>query len=168
MNEGTRYILEGEAPVICEDEAIWREFMRAPENISIGDTQVGKFQVLTLFLGFNSGSREKPIFFQTTIIGAYGNTPEHATTLEQAKDNHQGNVNVSNAIVKHQADVAAGKAPKPFKPVECLILDDGMHCVLESVECAKEAFADGGSSWELRGNTLVFLVGRRDPSHPDS
>ena len=142
--------------------------MRHPENISIGDTQVGKFQVLTLFLGFNHGSAEKPIFFQTTILGAHGNTPRHATTLEQAEENHRGNIKVCNVITKHQADVAAGKAPKPFKPIRSFVLSDGIHFVLESEECAKEAFSDGGDLWELRGNTLVFLVGRRDPSHPDS
>ena len=166
-SDDIRYILQDGSPVACEDESAWREFMRSPENILIGDTEVGKFQVLTLFLGFNSGSAKKPIFFQTTIIGAHGNTPRHATTLEQAKENHQGNVKVCNVITKYQADVAEGKAPKPFKPIRSFVRSDGIHFVLESEECAKEALSEGGL-WERRGDTLVFLVGKRDPSHPES
>ncbi|MEM9009339.1 MAG: hypothetical protein AAGE59_38290 [Cyanobacteria bacterium P01_F01_bin.86] len=65
-----RYILQDQQPVICNDEAIWRAFMNDGSNLLVAHDPTGKFQVITVFLGFNYVTTEQPKFFQTTCLGA--------------------------------------------------------------------------------------------------
>ena len=157
-----RYILKDRQPVICDDESTWREFIRNSENVLVAQDQVGRFEVLTLFLGFNSGTPDKPIFFQTTIIGADDNHPKHAATWEQAERNHAGNIKVITLTANHEAAVADGTAKEPFKPVEWLVFPGELHFVLESEQAAIKALPENSEFWERRGKTLIFLVKSTD------
>ena len=58
------YILENQGPVICDDEATWRAFMCNGENLLVAKDTVGKYTVITVFLGFDYGDIETPKFFQ--------------------------------------------------------------------------------------------------------
>ena len=57
------YILENQIPAICDDEATWRAFMNKGENLLVAKDAVGKYTVITVFLGFNHGDIETPKFF---------------------------------------------------------------------------------------------------------
>ena len=110
--------------------------MRAPKNVLVAQNEISRFEVLTLFLGFNTGTTENPIFFQTTIIGADDNLPKHAATWEQAKKNHASNIKVITLTANHEAAVASGTAKEPFRPVEWLVFPGELHFVLESEDAA--------------------------------
>lgn len=153
-----RYILKDRQPVVCKDEAEWREFMRNPENVLVAQDRIGRFDVLTLFLGFNTGTVEQPLFFQTTIIGADDNHPKHAVDWGQAKQNHAANAKVIKLTNNHEIAVANGTAKEPFRPVEWLVFPDELHFVLESEQAAIKALPENSEFWERRGKVIVFLV----------
>lgn len=79
-----QYILQNRQPTVCEDEAIWRSFMNNGSNLLIAHAPAGTFQVVTVFLGFNYGTTEKPKFFQTTCLGADSEkNPHYSATWEK-------------------------------------------------------------------------------------
>ncbi|MGD1953139.1 MAG: hypothetical protein ACFB14_26360 [Leptolyngbyaceae cyanobacterium] len=163
-----RYILDDDhQPVVCEDEIVWREFMSKPENVLVAQDSIGKYTVVTVFLGFNRFNVEQPVFFQTTVFGADEHSHRDAATWEQAEDNHRGNVKVTKMMADYQADLAAGKKRKSFKPIECKVLYDELHFVLESEKAAIEALPVNKRRWERRGNVIVFIVGERGKA-PDN
>ena len=72
-----RYILQEQQPVACNAETAWRDFMNDGNNLLVANDPAGKFQVVTVFLGFNYGTIEKPKFFQTTCLGASSEKTPH-------------------------------------------------------------------------------------------
>lgn len=152
-----RYILKDHQPIVCEDETVWREFMRKPENILVARDSAGKYTVLTLFLGFNSGTAEQPVFFQTSVLGQTGHTHGSAATWEQAKDNHKRNLRGSTLLAEHLDRVAAGTS-KSFKPTAIDARPNEIHFRLESEQAAIDELPEDTKRWKRRGDTIVFIV----------
>ncbi|MDV3348185.1 hypothetical protein D0962_35180 [Leptolyngbyaceae cyanobacterium CCMR0082] len=164
-----RYILKERQPVICEDKAEWREFMRKPKNILVAQDSVGsKFEVLTVFLGFNNGSAEKPFFFQTTIFGVDEHSHGDAATWEKASGNHYALLQSAAGLAEYMDNVELGVEQNTFTAIDIQVLDNELHFILESEEAAKKALSENGKHWERLGKTLVFKFGLRDSDHPES
>lgn len=152
-----RYILEGETPIICDDECRWREFMRDGRNILVARDEVGKFTVVTVFLGFNHGTEEKPKFFQTTCFGADNPMPKYSKDWHWAMLQHRGKIACAEGLIKFSAERAAG-IDRSFKFVDWKIYPDELHFVLASEADAERAMPVNKKHWERRGRTIVFLV----------
>ena len=153
-----RYILKDRHPVSCGDESVWREFMRNSENVLVANDSVGKrFTVVTVFLGFNNGTIEQPIFFQTSVLGQTGHTHGNAVTWDQAEDNHKRNLRGSTLLAEHLDRVAAG-INKSFKPVDITSRPNEIHFRLESEQAAFDELPEDTKRWKRRGDTIVFIV----------
>ncbi|NEZ65607.1 hypothetical protein D0962_23095 [Leptolyngbyaceae cyanobacterium CCMR0082] len=153
-----RYILKDRQPVACKDEAEWREFMRNPGNVLVAQDSVGeRYTVITVFLGFNSGTTEQPVFFQTSVIGQTGHTHGSAANWEQAQENHRRNVRGSILLAGHLERVAAG-IDRSFAPIDIKGYPNEIHFQLESEQAAINELPEDTRRWKRRGDTIVFVV----------
>ncbi|MBE9070167.1 hypothetical protein IQ260_26350 [Leptolyngbya cf. ectocarpi LEGE 11479] len=152
------YILEKQVPVICDDETTWRAFMRNGENLLVAKDAVGKYTVITVFLGFNHGEIETPQFFQTTCFGASSETrSKYSATWERACLRHRGTVACAESLTKFAADQAAG-VDKSFEFVDCNVVPGELQFILQSEAEAIEFMPTNRENWERRGRVIVFLL----------
>lgn len=157
-----KYILENEVPVPCQDENVWREFMRDTHNILLAQDTVGAFTVVTVFLGFNHGSCEKPKFFQTTCFGTDGeNHPRYSGTWQRACLEHRGKIACAEALTKFAADSADG-IDRSFKFIDCTFAPGEIQFLLESESEAMRMMPINRKHWERRGQMVVFLIHPRE------
>ena len=163
MQSDERYILENQMPVVCSQESVWRDFMRDKNNVLVAHDVVGKFTILTMFLGFNNGSAEKPQFFQTTCFGdGSAGKPKYSKDWRWAMIHHRGKIACAKALIKFSDERAAG-IDRSFKFVECQFHPPSeIHFILESEAEAKKAVPFNEGHWERRGRAIVFLVHSRD------
>ena len=158
MLEDQRYILENGQPVACDDETTWQEFMRNPENVLVAQDSAGKYDVLTVFLGFNQGSTEQPAFFQTSVFGMDEHSHGDAATWSEAQSYHAGLLMSANRMAKRQADIKAGIKRRSFTAIDIQVVSNEIHFVLESEEHAIKALPVDKKHWKRRGNVIVFVV----------
>ncbi|ESA35025.1 hypothetical protein N836_14800 [Leptolyngbya sp. Heron Island J] len=151
-----RYILKDYQPVICDDESTWRAFMNDGANLLVAQDTVGKFTVVTVFLGFNYGNIEQPRFFQTTCLGTDSeNRPRYTATWEQAMLQHRGKVKCAQMLTNFAAEQAAG-IDRSFRFVDCKVIPGELQFVLESEAEAIRALPEDQGDWQRRGRVLVF------------
>ena len=96
-----RYILDGHTPKPVDDVLEWARWCEKAER-HVGDTQVGKLRVSTVFLGLDhSFSRGVPILFETMI---FGDDPIHYqeryATWEDAEEGHRIAVKIAKQKIK--------------------------------------------------------------------
>ena len=153
-----RYILESQVPIICDDETAWRAFMRNGENLLVAKDTVGKYMVITVFLGFNHVDTETHKFFQTTCFGASSETrSKYSATWERACLRHRGTVACAESLTKFMADQAAG-VNKSFEFIDCNIVPGELQFILKSEAEAIEFMPTNRKNWERRGRMIVFLL----------
>lgn len=153
-----KYILENRVLVPCQDENVWREFMRDKDNILLAQDTVGEFTVVTVFLGFNHGNLEKPKFFQTTCFGTDGeNHPRYSGTWQRACLEHRGKIACAQALTKFAADRAAG-IDRSFRFIDCKFAPGEIQFLLESEADAIKMMPTNRKHWERRGQMVVFLI----------
>ena len=151
-----RYILKDHQPLACDDESTWRAFMNEGANLLVAQDTVGKFTVVTVFLGFNYGNVEQPNFFQTTCLGADNeNRPRYTATWEQALLQHRGKVKCAQMLTDFAAEQAAG-IDRSFKFVDCKVTLEELQFVLESEAEAIRALPEDQGDWKRRERVLVF------------
>ena len=94
------YILEGQTPKLAPDIMEWtRWFEKADRHV--GDTQVGKLRVSTVFLGLDhSFTGGTPILFETMIFGAEEEYQERYATWQEAEAGHQLAVQIAEQKIK--------------------------------------------------------------------
>ncbi|MGD1949381.1 MAG: hypothetical protein ACFB14_07015 [Leptolyngbyaceae cyanobacterium] len=152
------YTLNSQQPVICEDELAWRAFMNEGANLLVAQDAVGKFTVVTVFLGFNYGNVEQPRFFQTTCLGADSeNRPRYTATWEQAMLQHRGKIKCAQMLTNFAAEQAAG-IDRSFKFIDCKVVPGELQFVLESEAEAIRALPKDEGDWQRRGRILVFNI----------
>lgn len=152
------YILENQVPVICGDETAWRTFMRNGENLLIAKDAVGKYTVITVFLGFNHGDTDTPKFFQTTCFGASSEKrSKYSATWERACLRHRGTVACAESLTKFAADQAAG-VDRSFEFIDCNVVSGELQFVLKTEAEAIEFMPINRKNWARRGRTIVFLL----------
>ena len=152
------YILENQVPVICNEEATWREFMRKGENLLVAKDGVGKYTVITVFLGFNYGDIEAPKFFQTTCFGASSETrSKYSATWERACLRHRGTVACAESLTTFMADQAVG-IDRSFEFIDCKVVPGELQFILKSEAEAIECMPTNRKNWERRGRVIVFLL----------
>lgn len=151
-----QYILQDCQPVICEDEATWREFINDGNNLLIAQDTAGKFTVVTVFLGFNYGSIEKPKFFQTTCLGVTSEKrPDYAATWEKAMVRHKGAVKCGEMLTEFEAERAAG-IDRSWEFVDCRVVPGELQFLLESESEAMRVMPEDRSHWKRRGRMIIF------------
>ncbi|NEQ51026.1 MAG: hypothetical protein F6K11_12980 [Leptolyngbya sp. SIO3F4] len=158
FHDSQHYILENQVPVICDHEATWRAFMRNGENLLVAKDAVGKYTVITVFLGFNHGDINTPKFFQTTCFGASSETrSKYSATWERACLRHRGTVACAESLTKFAADQAAG-VNKSFDFIDCKVVPGELQFILKSETEAIEFMPANRKNWERRGRMIVFLL----------
>ncbi|MEM6256307.1 MAG: hypothetical protein AAF821_25620 [Cyanobacteria bacterium P01_D01_bin.156] len=151
-----RYILQDKQPVVCENEATWRAFMNKGDNLLIAQDAAGRFQVVTVFLGFNYGSVEKPKFFQTTCLGVTSEKrPDYASTWEKAMVRHKGAIKCGEMLTAFEAEQAAG-VDRSWEFIDCHVLPGELQFVLESEAEALRVMPEDKEHWKRRGCMIVF------------
>ncbi|MBT9317091.1 hypothetical protein [Leptothoe spongobia] len=154
--DSRHYTLNNQQPLVCEDESTWRAFMNDGANLLVAQDTVGKFTVVTVFLGFNYGNVEQPRFFQTTCLGADSeNRPRYTATWERAILQHRGKVKGAQMLSDFAAEQAAG-IDRSFKFVDCKVMPGELQFVLESEAEAMRALPEDQGDWQRRGQILVF------------
>ena len=79
------YLLENEEVRPCTLEE-WGKMMESDQRV-IEKTEVGGFEVSTVFLGLEHGARDgKPLVFETMIFGIAEEYQERYTSLAEAKE----------------------------------------------------------------------------------
>ena len=158
FQEQQQYILKQKVPVLCQDESMWREFMRNKNNILLAQDTVGTFTVVTVFLGFNHGNFEKPKFFQTTCFGTNGeNNPRYSGTWQRACLEHRGKIACAQALTNFAAARATG-VDRSFKFIDCKFAPGEIQFLLESEAAAMRMMPTNRKHWERRGQMVVFLI----------
>lgn len=153
-----RYVLENQVPVICNDEATWRAFMRQGENLLVAKDMVGKYMVITVFLGFNYGDIETPKFFQTTCFGTSSETrSKYSATWERACLRHRGTVACAESLTTFMAEQTIG-VDRSFKFIDCKVVPGELQFVLKSEAEAIKFMPTNKKNWERRGCVIVFLL----------
>ncbi|MEM8613525.1 MAG: hypothetical protein AAGF93_16000 [Cyanobacteria bacterium P01_H01_bin.105] len=152
------YILENQVPVICDNDTTWRVFMRVGKNLLVAKDSVGRYTVVTVFLGFNYGDTETPKFFQTTCFGASSETrSKYSATWERACLCHRGTVACAESLTKFAADQAAG-IDRSVDFVDCKVVPGELQFVLKSETEAIKFMPTNRENWERRGRMIVFLL----------
>lgn len=152
------YILENRVPITCDDETAWRAFMRDGENLLVAKDTLGKYTIVTVFLGFNHGDIETPKFFQTTCFGANSETrSKYSATWERACLRHRGTVACAESLTKFAADQAAG-VDNSFEFIDCKIVSGELQFILQSEAEAIAFMPTNRENWERRGCMIVFLL----------
>lgn len=155
-----RFILKDNVPVPCGNEHQWREFMQDKQNVLVGQDVIGQFRVMTVFLGFNHGSAEKPKFFQTTCFGtSTEGKPKYSGSWQRACLEHRGKIACAQGLTKFAAERAAG-IDRSFKTVDWVLVPDAgeIQFILESESEAMRVMPKNRKHWERRGRMVVFLV----------
>lgn len=156
-----QYILQNKQPVICEDEATWREFMKNGDNLLVAQNAAGKFRVVTVFLGFNYGSTEKPKFFQTTCLGVTSEKrPDYAATWEKAMVRHKGAIKCGEMLTDFEAEQAAG-IDRSWEFVDCRVVPGELQFLLESEAEALRVMPEDKDHWKRRGRMIIFCFDTR-------
>lgn len=68
MARTDKYILEGKTPIPCENLLEWAAWFSNADR-KVANTNIGEYQISTVFLGMNHGWEGKPILFETMIFG---------------------------------------------------------------------------------------------------
>lgn len=151
-----RYILQDRQPTVCRDEENWRSFMNNGNNLLIAHDPAGKFQVVTVFLGFNYGTAEKPKFFQTTCLGADSEkNPHYSATWEKAMLRHRCSIKCGEILTDFEAERVAG-IDRSWKFVDCNIAPGEIQFILESETEALRVMPRDKKHWKRRGRMIAF------------
>ncbi|MEM1255280.1 MAG: hypothetical protein AAGI69_22815 [Cyanobacteria bacterium P01_H01_bin.21] len=151
-----RYVLQDRQPVVCSDEEIWRTFMEDGSNLLVANDPAGKFQVVTVFLGFNYGTIEQPNFFQTTCLGVDSEkNPHYSATWEKAILRHRCSMKCGEILTDFEAERAAG-IDRSWEFIDCTIVSGEMRFVLKSEADALRAMPRDKKHWKRRGRMIVF------------
>ena len=151
-----RYILPEQTPVICKDETTWRAFMNDGDNLLVARDTIGKFIVITVFLGFNYGTTEKPAFFQTTCLGADSeNRPHYSANWKRAHLPHRGTVECAKGLTRFAAEGAAG-IDRSFEFIDCNVIPGELQFILKSEADAVKFLPEDKKHWKRRGRMIVF------------
>lgn len=152
-----RYILQQQQPIICDDEATWRAFMADGKNLLVAQQDpAGDFTVVTVFLGFNHGTLEKPKFFQTTCLGASSEKmPHYSATWEQATLKHRGSIKCGEMLTNFAAERAAG-IDRSLEFIDCKVIPGELQFVLNSEAEALRVLREDKQYWRRRGRMIVF------------
>ena len=151
-----RYILHNQQPVVCDNEATWRMFMNDGNNLLVAHDPAGKFQVVTVFLGFNCGTIEQPKFFQTTCLGADSEKhPHYSTTLGKALLRHRCSIKCGEILTEFEAEQSAG-IDRSWEFIDCTIVPGEMQFILKSEADALRAMPQDKKHWKRRGRMIVF------------
>ncbi|MEO0377487.1 MAG: hypothetical protein AAF329_23370, partial [Cyanobacteria bacterium P01_A01_bin.17] len=153
------YILRDGQPIICSDLNKWQQFIEDSRNVLLVQHQVGQYQIITVFLGFNHGTTNKPQFFQTNFFGGSGSKPRYTASLPQALVMHRAKVACAEGLTRFAAERAAG-INRSFKAIDCKVVPGEFQFVLESEMAAILALPENKHRWKRRGNVLVFLWGQ--------
>ncbi|WP_152532023.1 hypothetical protein [Leptolyngbya sp. Heron Island J] len=150
------YILENQVPVICDDETTWRAFMNNGDNLLVANDPAGQFQVITVFLGFNFGTTEKPKFFQTTCLGADSEkNPHYSATWEKAILRHRCSIKCGEILTDFAAERAAG-IDRAWEFIDCHVVPGEMQFILKSEVDALKAMPQDKKHWKRRGRMIIF------------
>jgi len=150
-----RYILCDSQPTICSDANQWQQFIEDRCNVVLAKHQVGQYQVITVFLGFNHGTADKPQFFQTNFFGGSGSKPRYTASYKRALAMHRAKVACAEGLTRFAAERAAG-IDRSFKAIDCKVVPGEFQFILESEEAAIIALPKDKPRWSRQGNILIF------------
>lgn len=158
-----KYILHNQQPVVCDDETNWRAFMSNGKNLLVAQDPVGDFTVVTVFLGFNHGTLEKPKFFQTTCLGASSEkAPHYSATWDQAVLRHRGSMKCGEMLTNFAAEKAAG-VDRSFEFIDCKVIPGELQFILKSDAEALRVLPENKKYWQRRGCMVIFCFDVNPP-----
>lgn len=130
--------------------------MNNGDNLLVAQDAAGKFEVVTVFLGFNYGSAERPKFFQTTCLGVTSEKrPDYAATWEKAMLRHRGAVKCGQMLTEFEAEQAAG-IDRSWEFIDCHVVPGELQFILRSEADALRAVPEDKKHWKRRGRMIVF------------
>ena len=156
MIEATCYILKDKEPVRCDDINVWRAFMDDESKRTVAFDQVGRFEILTTFIGANIGTLEAPKFFKMTMVGMnVGDPPICSRSWKRAVAKHRATVKSAMYFAKRDA-TARETSTNGFRFVGYEVLTDELRFSLESEEAAIKAHSSNSPYWFREGKVLIF------------
>ena len=85
-----KYILDGKAPVVCDDLMEWAEWMETADR-KVAAAEKGEVRVSTVFLGLDHAHMDSvPMLFETMIFGGeHDQYQERFSTWHEAEAGHK-------------------------------------------------------------------------------
>ena len=158
----TCYILDGKQPVPCNDMALWQSFMDNESSRTVAFDKIGRFEILTTFIGINIGTPESPKFFKMTMVGMnVGDPPICSESWERSLAKHKATV--KSAIYFLKKPTTSSEAPNQFRFVGHEVLPNELRFSLESEAAAIKAHSSNSPYWFREGNVLIFRH-RKNPA----
>ena len=167
MPEAVCYILKGKEPVRCDDINVWQAFMDDASACTVAFDKIGRFEILTTFIGVNIGTPESPKFFKMTMIGMnVGDPPICSGSWKRAIDRHQATVRSATYFLERET-TARENSSNGFRFVGYEVLPSELRFSLESEEAAIKAHSSNSPYWFREGRVLIFRPKKNSAADSD-